>query len=119
MAFADPQSISVGGTAVSLPRTSSGTDSGAFTAPDNTAGLKVSHSYGKRTRRTLRLDHSKVAPDPFTGVNTRFSMSAYIVADVPVNGYTVAEQQAIVAALVSYLSANSGSKVTQLLGGEN
>jgi hypothetical protein len=46
-------------------------------------------------------------------------MSFYVVADTPVTGYTVAEQKQVVDALVAYLTASSGAKVTQLLGGEN
>jgi len=46
-------------------------------------------------------------------------MSCTLVVDVPVNGYTVTEAKAVVDALVAYLSASTGAKVTQLLGGEN
>jgi hypothetical protein len=46
-------------------------------------------------------------------------MSAYVVIDVPTTGYTIAEQKQIVDALTAYLTASSGAKVTQLLGGEN
>jgi len=45
-------------------------------------------------------------------------MAVYMVVDVPVNGYTVAEEKYLVDALVAYLTAGTGSKVTQLLGGE-
>jgi len=120
MAFSDPQSLTVSGSAVSLPRTSSGVNTGAFSSPDGTVDLSVSHSYGKRIRRTLRVDHSKVAPDPFnSGLNQEYSMSTYIVVDVPKVGYSIAEQQAVVAALTKYLSDATGARVTQLLGGEN
>jgi len=46
-------------------------------------------------------------------------MSAYLVVDVPVTGYTVAEAKQIVDGLTAYLTASSRAKVTQLLGGEN
>jgi hypothetical protein len=46
-------------------------------------------------------------------------MSAYLVIDVPKVGYTIAEQKQIVDALTAYLTASTGAKVTQLLGGEN
>lgn len=46
-------------------------------------------------------------------------MSTYLVVDVPTDGYTIVEQKQIVDALVAYLSATSGARVTQLLGGEN
>lgn len=120
MAFADPQSVTINAVASSLPRTSTAGSAGVFTKDDGSVRLSVSHTYGKRTRRTIRIDHKKIAPDPFTaGVNTQYSLSAYIVVDVPVTGYTVAEQKQVVDALTGYLSATSGARVTQLLGGEN
>ncbi len=120
MAFADPQSVTINAVAQSLPRTSSGVNAGVFTKDDGTVKLSVSHQYGKRTRRTIRIDHSKIAPDPLVSAqNIKFSMSVYLVVDVPVTGYTVAEQKQIVDALSAYLSASSGARTTQLLGGEN
>jgi hypothetical protein len=82
--------------------------------------MTVSHQYGKRTRRQIKLTGSKITADPLVpSQNTRSSMSVYLVADVPVNGYTVAEQKIVVDALVAYLTASTGARVTQLLGGEN
>jgi len=120
MAFADPQSVTIAGSANSLPRVASGVNTGSFRTNDGLVQLSVSSAYGKRVRRTLRLETSKVAPDPLiSSTNVKFSMTAYIVVDTPVTGYTVAQQKDIVDALVAYLSASSGAKVTQLLGGEN
>lgn len=120
MAFADPQSVTINSVANSLPRTSSGVNNGAFTKDDGLVGLIVSHQYAKRTRRTIRLNHAKIAADPLISAqNIKYSMSAYLVVDVPTTGYTVAEAKQIVDALTAYLTASSGSKVTQLLGGEN
>lgn len=120
MAFADPQSVTISGTAVSLPRTSSGQNSGKFTSNDGNVALSVADNYGGRTRRVLRLDHTKVAADPFlSGTNVSYNMSAYLVVNTPKVGYTVAEAKAVVDALVAYLAASTGARVTQLLGGEN
>jgi hypothetical protein len=119
MAYADPQSVTISGSATSLPRTSSGVDSGAFQAPDGTIAVRVSHQYGKRTRRTARLEHSKIATDPLTAANTKYSMTAYVVLDVPPVGYTVAEAQAVGLALTKWLSDTSGANLAKLLGGEN
>jgi hypothetical protein len=119
VAFADPQSVTINAVANSLPRISSGVNTGAFQKDDTTVKLSVSHQYGTRTRRQVRLDHSKIAADVFTSDNVKYSMSAYLVIDVPTTGYTVAEQKQIVDGLTAYLTASSGAKVTQLLGGEN
>jgi hypothetical protein len=120
MSFADPQSVTINAVATSLPRTSSGINAGTFTKDDATVSLAISHQYGKRTRRTVRLNSSKIASDPFdTTLNQKVSMSAYLVVDVPPQGYTITEQKYIVDALTAYLTASSGARTTQLLGGEN
>jgi len=120
MAFADPQSVTINSVAISLPRVSSGVNTGSFSKDDGDVKLSVSHAYGKRTRRTIRIDSRKVAADPFnSSINAEYSMSAYIVVDVPKVGYTIVEQQQIVAALTKYLTDSSGARTTQLLGGEN
>lgn len=120
MAFSDPQTVTVNAVAQTLPRVSSGVGTGSFSKDDGNVTLTVSHARGKRIRRSIRLDHSKIAPDPLISAqNIKFSMSAYLVVDVPVTGYTVAEAKQIVDALTGYLSASLGVRTTQLLGGEN
>jgi hypothetical protein len=116
MAFADPQTIN----SISAPRVSSGVNTGSFQSSDGLTQLSVAHSYGKRIRRTIRYTDAKVAADPLISAqNIRYSASVYMVVDLPDGGYTVAQAKALVDALVAYLAASSGAKVTQLLGGEN
>lgn len=116
MALSDPQTIS----SVALPRTGAGANVGEFRAADGTAILRVEHAYGRRTRRLAKYTVSKVTSDPLVpSQNTKASMAVYIVADVPVNGYTATEQKAVVDAFVAYLAAGSGSVVSKFLGGES
>lgn len=120
MSFSDPQSVTINAVAQSLPRVGSGVDKGEFRKDDGNVGLLVSHQYGKRTRRTIRLNYSKIAADPLISAqNIKYSMSAYLVVDLPVTGFTVAEAKYVVDALTAYLTASSGARATQLLGGEN
>lgn len=120
MAFADPQSITINAVAQSLPRVSVGPNASVYQKDDASYKETVSHQYGKRTRRSLRLDYTITAADPLiTGTNRTYSMSAYLVVDVPPSGFTIAAQKLQVDGLLAYLSASSGAKVTQLLGGEN
>jgi hypothetical protein len=80
----------------------------------------VSHQTGKRNRHLFRVNHSKVASDPFqSSVNAKYDLSAYIVIDAPLVGYTVAEQKAVVDGLIAQLSASTGALITKILGGEN
>lgn len=120
MAFADPQSVTINAVANSLPRVSSGVNVGSFKKDDGSLELSVQHSYGNRVRRQIRIKHTKIAADPLQpSTNKQYSMSTYLMIDVPVAGYTNAEIKQIVDGLTAYLTASSGSKVTQLLGGEN
>lgn len=118
--FADPQSVTISGVTTSLPRTSSEDDGSTYMSADGSIVETVSSSYGKRNRRTMRISHSKYAPDPlFPAQNAPYSMSFYIVADVPKVGYTLAEQKAVIDGFIAQLNATSGLLLTKLLGGEN
>jgi hypothetical protein len=119
LAFSDPQSVTIG-TVQTLPRTGQGISTGNFTAADGNTKLTISHAYGKRNRRQVRVDAAKVAPDPLiSSTNIKYSMSAYLVVDVPPTGYTVAEAKLVIDGLVTWLSASTGANVTKLLGGES
>lgn len=118
--FSDPQSVTINAVAVSLPRTGMGINSGSFLSSDGNVSLVISHQPGKRLRHTARLNHRKVGADPFDGsLNAQYSMSAYLVVDVPLVGYTVTEQKQVVDGLTGYLTASTGARVTQLLGQES
>lgn len=120
MALADPQSITINTVANSLPRTSVGPNSGTYTKDDGTVKLTVSHIYGKRVRRSIRVDHKKVAPDPLiSSQNIMHSMSANLVIDVPITGYTVTEAKQICDGLLTALTATSGKLLSDALGGQN
>ena len=118
--LADPQSVTINSVANSLPAIARGVNTSAYQKDDGLVKLSIAHSYGKRTRRTVRLDHSKIAADPLVSAqNIKYSMSAYLVIDTPVTGYTVAEAKQIVDGLTAYLTASTGAKVTSVLGGES
>lgn len=117
--FTDPQSVTVNAVAQSLARTGVGPTSGTFTKDDGSYKLSISHQNGKRVRRQLRLDFSKIATDPLIPTqNAPYSMSVYLVVDQPKVGFTNAELKYVVDGLTAYLSASSGAKVSQLLAGE-
>lgn len=118
--LADPQSVTINAVAQTLPAIVRGVNASKYQKDDTTVALSISHAYGKRTRRSVRLDFSKIAADPLiSSTNIKYSMSAYLVIDVPVTGFTVAEAKQIVDALTAYLTASSGANVTKVLGGES
>lgn len=119
--ISDPQTVTVApASAVSLPRTSSGPNSGIFTSSDGFLSFVVNHIYGRRTRRYIRFNHKKIISDPLiTATNTIRSMSMSIIVDVPPDGYTVAEVKAVWDGFLAQLAASSGAVTTKFLGGEN
>jgi hypothetical protein len=120
MAFSDPQSITISGTTTPLPRVSTGKGESSYSSADGLITLSASHAYGRRTRRVLRVDHSKLTADPFIPTNnTKVSMSNYIVFDVPVAGYTNTEALAVYTGFKTAFTATSDALITKLLGGES
>lgn len=123
MSFADPQSVTfpapLAGT-ISLPRVSVGDFSSRYQSGDSLVALSASSTIGKRTRRVLRLDHSKISADVFLpSTNVEQSMSVYMVFDIPNVGYSVAEQTAVYTGLKTTMTAGSDLLITKLLGGES
>lgn len=115
MSFADPQTV----LATSLVRTGSGLTEGSFSSVDGTKKLEVKHTYGRRTRRMVKLTTNKIVADPLVPTqNVAVSMSTYLVTDTPVNGYSVAEAKVVVDGLVAWLAASTGAAVEDLLSGE-
>jgi hypothetical protein len=120
MAFADPQSITISGVPISLPRVSTGANKAEYLSADGLVKLSASHTYGRRTRRVIRLDHSKVAASMFVpSQNEMYSASVYTVFDAPRAGYTAAELLAIEEGFDALLDASTNLIVTKLLGGES
>jgi len=122
MALADPQSVTIGTApgAVSLPRTGLDMTEGAFLSSDGNTKFAVSHQYNKRKRHLVRLDFQKIAADPLvSSTNVIYGMSAYIVIDVPLTGFTVSEQKDVVGALAGYITAGSYANIIKILGGES
>lgn len=116
--FQEPQTIN----AVAMARTGVGLKSGEFQSSDGNAQLFIAHQITKaaRVQSRAKVSFSKVAADPLlANTNGRYSMSATLVVDRPLVGYTVAEAKVIVDAFVAWLSASTGAKITQLLGQEN
>jgi len=117
----EPQSVTINAVAQSLPRVSTGVNSGAFRKEDGNVTLDVNHTYGaRRTRRWVKLTSKKIAADPLISAqNILFSMGVSLTIDVPITGYTVAEAKQVVDALVKWASDSSGANITKLLGGES
>jgi hypothetical protein len=87
MSFTDPQSVTVNSIAISLPRVTNPTGmSGYFSTADGTTALGLKIQKNSRDRYEARLDYAKIAADPITAVNQKWTGSVSIVINNPPNG---------------------------------
>jgi hypothetical protein len=90
--FADPQTVTINAIAKSLARTESGDHGGGFESAVDGLVLSINHALARRYRSTVRLDVSKISSDPLVpSTNRPYSMSVYLVMDVPPQGFSTAE----------------------------
>lgn len=114
--LADPQSVTVNAVAQSLPAVKREDLSSTYRKDDGTYTLIISHQEGKRNRRVVRFENRMISTDPLTDANAEFSMSAYLVVDVPPVGYSLTEQEDIVQGLVDWLTS---ANIVKVLGGQS
>lgn len=121
MALADPQSIKISGTTISLPRTDVEGTLSKYTSEDALTQLTLSNqNTGKRNRQTIRVDAKKIMASVLTpSQNEEASMSCYIVFDRPLAGYSNTEALAILTGLNELGSATENKVFKALLGGQS
>jgi len=119
MAFSDPISITISGSAVSLGRTASGAGVGEFRNPTGDVVVGVRNSYGKKNARTIGLTRTKYSADPInTAINRPLTTNVRVSVTVDA-GAANADVKADLVGLLTFLTASSGAQIDKLLGGEN
>ncbi len=120
MAYADPQTVTISGSAKTLNGTGKGLGVGAYSTNDGAQSMEIRHTYGKRFRRTIALVDKKYASDPSRPAdNIPVSATVRLVVDTPVQGYTAADLEAILVGFFANLTASTNTNIKKLLGGEN
>lgn len=119
MALTDPQKVTIKAVESTLPRVNTGNYASEYSKEDDTITLKLSTQESTRKRHMVRLDVSKIAENALTAQNEVVSMSAYVVIDRPLAGYTNEEALDVVVGLLSAGTASSNSLLKKLLGGES
>lgn len=119
--LADPQSVTINGSAVSLPRVGNTANGGVYQASTGLVRLNLAHTPGRsRTRRAFKLTQDAYSADPLVPAqNLRASMSVWLGVDVPSYGFTTADQGYLIAALLANLQANTSANIGKFLGGES
>jgi hypothetical protein len=110
--FADPQSVSISGTATSLPRISAGEMNGMFRSGDGATVMSIAHTANRRERSVVRLDQNLIGADPLDTTKQRnYKLGAYLVLDAPLNGvgFTTTQKAALITALVDWLKATGNT----------
>lgn len=117
MALADPQSVTISGSASSLPRTGLALDQGSFRDATGQITLTVLHNTARTTRHTIKLAKSAIVSDPLVpSVNQNVAYSASLTLVTPKNGMSVADLVALGNALVAYATS---ATLTKVAGGES
>lgn len=117
MALADPQAVTISGTAQSMPRVGQSLQEGRFASSDGNTILDVKHSNGKRNRHVVKLTSMAIVADPLVpSQNLPVSYSVHLVVDAPRQGVTALQQQKLAEALAGWASA---ANLAKLVGGES
>ncbi len=115
--FADPQSLTIAGTATSFARTGMSLDAGKFAAASGKYTLDIAHTNGKRVRHVIKLSLSDVVANPLVpDQNQAVGASVHLVVDAPRNGIAIGDQVNLAKALVA---ACTDPQLTKLISGES
>lgn len=115
--FSDPQSVTINAVPFSLPRILVGNAEATYRSADDTVQMRISHQDSKgRKRHMVRLDQTKIAADPLTSENSSQKAGVYLVVDEPSFGFTDADLDYVVDALIAWLSS---ANIAKLLGSES
>lgn len=117
--FADPQSVTINAVANSLARVEAGLNRGSFSKDDQTLKMSIQHQLGNTSQRMIRLDRTTLTASPFTaGSSYNVVDSVWLVSRTP-KDLTIVQQKQLIDGFLAYLTASSGARITQWLGGES
>lgn len=121
MALTDPQSITVSGSAKSMPRILTEGSHSLYRSSDGNWSLDIRHRNIRRDKKlrivtTESFTQKKIVADPLTTVNDYDTASFSTQCERPEVGFSIAELDAMRAGNSTWLDT---AKFTQLLGGES
>lgn len=118
--LADPQSITIDGTAHSLPRVLTGTELGRFVSADAATSLEIETQSKGRRRTVARLRIRKVTSDPLVSTtNVRVDDTVALTINRPIDGFSDSEIEKQVAGFITWLTASSNANLKKIIAGEN
>jgi len=119
MSLADPQSITVSGSAKSLAGVPSPANAGKYSNNGGEFVFDVVQGTTKdRFNRVMRFTQTKTAADPISSVNKQVSATVSVSINEPRWGFDDADLVALLTGLVATLSGSTYALVKQVLNGE-
>lgn len=118
--LADPQSITIDGTAASCGRVLTGTDLGRFVSPNQDVVLETQTTRAGRVRTVARLRTSKVTSDPLiSSTNVQVSATVALTINRPLEGYSDSDIEKMVGGFIDWLKAGTNANLKKIIAGEN
>jgi len=120
--LADPQSVTINGAAISLPKTSDTNVSNVYS--DLAGGTTfyvtqrvINEKQGPRRRASVSITREKIAADVLTAINKRVQASVTVSFAFP-DGFTQTEIEQTTAGLITWLTASTNANLKKVLAGE-
>lgn len=117
--LADPQSVTISGTAISLPRIDERANTHVYFNRDQNVTLYVTQTVDKKgvQRSSISLTDAEIVTDPITGIKSQPPFSVNINFALPL-GTTVSAVEALYVGLTAALGASTNALLKKILGGE-
>lgn len=120
MAYTDPQTVTIDGSAHVLSRVLNGTKIGQFVGSDGAYSFEFAPSDTKnRLHNSIRLIGSKVTTDPLTTTNVRVGDTITLSINRPKDGYTNDEIEKQILGLIAWLTASTNANLKKFIAREN
>lgn len=117
--LSDPQSVTISGTASSLPKLEQRADTSVYSNVTDGVDLYVTQKVAKdgRRRTTASLQKSIIVTDPVTGLKSRLPYSVSVGTSYPI-GVVATDVVALYTALTNALEATTNALLTKIVNGE-
>lgn len=115
----DPQSVTISGTASSLPKLEQRADTSVYSNVTDAVDLFVTQKVAKdgRRRATASLQKSIIVTDPITGLKSKLPYSVSVGISYPI-GVVASDVVALYTAETTALSASTNALLTKIVNGE-
>jgi len=120
MAFSDPTTVTINGTANDLFEVSNRENGKSYRSADGNVDMQIDHSYGRRESHRIRFHRRHVSTNPLVPSSNQMTDQAVtITVNTDPSGWTATETKQFVDGVLAVLTASTGANITKLLGGQS